>query len=90
MSQAPGHGISRAPVLVPYGVESRTLTWRALTTDNASALTRDYAAVEAVDHIGEHYSEQDVRYELEDASIDLRRDTLAALAPDGGLVAFDQ
>ncbi len=70
------------------GVESRTLIWRALTTEDASALTRAYAAVEAVDHTGEHYSEQDVRDELEDESIDLRRDTLAARAPDGKLVAF--
>ena len=70
------------------GVENRTLTWRALTTEDAPALTRAYAAVEAVDHTGEHYSEQDVRDELEDASIDLRRDTLAALSPEGELVAF--
>ena len=63
-------------------------TWRALTTEDAPALTRAYAAVEAVDHICEHYSEQDLRDELEDESIDLRRDTLAALAPDGELVAF--
>jgi mycothiol synthase len=70
------------------GMESRTLTWRALTTEDASALTRVYAAVEAVDHTGERYSEQDIRDELEDESIDLRRDTLAALAPDGELAAF--
>jgi GNAT superfamily N-acetyltransferase len=70
------------------GVESRTLTWRALTTEDASALTRAYAAVEAVDYTGEHYSEQDLRDELDDESIDLRRDTLAALAPDGELAAF--
>ena len=66
----------------------RLLTWRALTTEDAPALTRAYAAVEAVDRTGEHYSEQDVRDELEDESIDLRRDTLAAVAPDGELVAF--
>jgi mycothiol synthase len=70
------------------GVENRTLTWRALTTEDARALTRAYAAVEAVDHTGEHYSEQDIRDELEDESVDLRRDTLAALAPEGELVAF--
>jgi mycothiol synthase len=69
-------------------VEDRTLTWRALTTEDSPALARAYAAVEASDHTGEHYSEQDVCDELEDESIDLRRDTLAALAPDGQLVAF--
>jgi mycothiol synthase len=69
-------------------VENGTWTWRALTIEDAPALTRAYAAVEAVDHIGEHYSEQDVRDELEDESIDLRHDTLVALAPDGELVAF--
>ncbi len=53
-------------------MESRTLPWRALTTEDAPALTRAYAAVEAVDHTGEHYAEQDVRDELEDESIDLR------------------
>jgi GNAT superfamily N-acetyltransferase len=70
------------------GVETRTLTWRALTTEDVPALTRAYAAVEAVDHTGEHYSEQDLRDGLEDESIDLRRDSLAALDPDGELVAF--
>ena len=70
------------------GVENGALTWRALTRADARALTRAFAAVEAVDHTGEHYSEQDVRDELEDESIDLRRDSLAALAPDGALVAF--
>jgi mycothiol synthase len=69
-------------------VENPTLTWRALTTGDAPALTGAYAAVEAVDDTGEHFSEQDIRAELEDESIDLRRDTLAALAPDGELVAF--
>lgn len=69
-------------------MDDQTLTWRALTTEDAPALTRAFATVEAVDHTGEHYSEQDVRDELADESIDLRRDSLAALAPDGGLVAF--
>ena len=69
-------------------VENRKLPWRALTTEDVPALTRAYAAVEAVDRTGEHHSEQDIRDELEDESIDLRRDTLAAPAPDGELVAF--
>jgi mycothiol synthase len=69
-------------------VETGTLTWRALTTEDAPALARANAVVEAVDCTGEHFSEQDVRDELEDESIDLGRDTLGALAPDGEVVAF--
>ena len=69
-------------------MEPRTLTWRAVTTEDAPALTRAYAAVEAADDTGEYYSEQDVRDELEDQSTDLGRDTIAALAPDGEFVAF--
>jgi len=64
------------------------LTWRALTIDDAPALTRTYAAVEAVDDTGEHYSEEDVREVLEDETADLARDTVAAVAADGELVAF--
>jgi len=69
-------------------VQTRTLTWRALTTEDAPALTRAWAAVEAVDHTGEHYSEPDLREVLEDESIDLARDSLAALSPGDELVAF--
>ena len=69
-------------------METRTLTWRRLTTEDAPALTRAWAAVEAVDHTGEHYSEQDLSEVLEDESIDLGRDSLAAQSPDGELVAF--
>jgi len=65
-----------------------TLTWRALGAADAPALVRAYAAVEAVDETGEHLSEQDVRDVLEDASLDLGRDTLAAVAPDGEVVAL--
>jgi mycothiol synthase len=69
-------------------MDDLTLTWRALTAEDAPALTRAFAAVEAVDRTGEHYSEQDLRDELADDSIDLRHDSLAALNPDGELVAF--
>jgi ribosomal protein S18 acetylase RimI-like enzyme len=64
------------------------LTWRSLTIDDAPALTRARAAVEGVDRTGEHFSEQDVRDELEEESLDLARDTFAALTPDGDVVAF--
>jgi mycothiol synthase len=69
-------------------VDTGTLRWRALTTEDAPALARAYAAVEAVDRTGEHLSEQDVRDELEDDSIDLGRHTFGAFAPDGEVVAF--
>jgi mycothiol synthase len=69
-------------------VRTETLTWRALRIEDAPALARAYAAVEAADDTGEHFSEQDLRDILEDESIDLGRDTLAALAPDAEVVAF--
>jgi mycothiol synthase len=69
-------------------VEISTLSWRALRRDDAAALAGTYAAVEAVDRTGDHVSEQDVRDELEDESIDLEQDSLAAFAGDGELVAF--
>jgi mycothiol synthase len=69
-------------------VDTGTLTWRTLSIDDAPALTRSWAAVEAVDRTGEHYSEQDLRDVLEDEAIDLDRDTLVAVAPDGEPVAF--
>jgi mycothiol synthase len=59
---------------------------RPLTIDDAPALARAYAAVEAVDDTGEHYSEHDFRDLLEDESIDLGRDTVAVI--DGDLLAF--
>src|SRR3954447_13198101 len=69
-------------------VEPTTLAWRPLTADDAPALARARAVVEAVDQTGEHFSEQDVRDELEGEAIDLSRDTFAALAPEGELIAF--
>jgi mycothiol synthase len=69
-------------------VDTGTLTWRPLTIEDAPALTRSWAAIEAVDRTGEHYSEPDLRDVLEDEAIDLGRDTLVALAPDGEAVAF--
>jgi mycothiol synthase len=65
-----------------------SLTWRALTAEDAPAIARADAFVEAVDRTGEHYSEQDVRDQMEDESVDLGRDTLAVIAPSGELVAF--
>jgi mycothiol synthase len=69
-------------------VESDALRWRTLTIEDTPALTRAWASVEAVDHTGEHYSEQDLRDVLEDESIELGRDSIAAVAPDGEAVAF--
>ena len=56
-----------------------SLTWRALTTGDAPALARAYGLVEAADDTGEHYSEQDIRDQLDDHSVALDRDTRAAL-----------
>src|SRR5262245_27123811 len=70
------------------GVHTSTLTWRALTSDDAPALARAWAVVEAVDRTGEHFPEQDIRDDLADESVDLGRDTLGALTPDGEFVAF--
>lgn len=64
------------------------LTWRALTTGDVPALARAYSEVEAVDDTGEHYSEQDIRDQLQDPAVALDRDTRAAFAGDGELVAF--
>jgi mycothiol synthase len=57
-------------------------SWRPLTAADVSSLTRTYAAVEAQDHTGDHYSEQDVRDELGEG------ETIASIAPDGTVVAF--
>lgn len=69
-------------------METLELTWRALTAADAAAVTRLLAAAELVDDTGEHYDESDVAEELADPSVDLARDTLAAVGPDGELVAY--
>jgi mycothiol synthase len=69
-------------------MKATTLTWRALRPEDAPALARARAAVEAADETGEHFSEQDVRDELEDEGTDLARDTLGAVGPDGEFVAY--
>lgn len=56
--------------------------WRELTPDDVPALTRAYAAVEAVDRTGEHYSEEDVRHEIQDG------EAFGALDDDGDIVAY--
>lgn len=65
-----------------------TLTLRPLTLDDAPALTALLAANELVDHTGENYSEADIAEELADETIDLARDALAAVAPDGSLAGY--
>jgi mycothiol synthase len=69
-------------------VVTAELTWRPLRIEDAPALARGWALIEAVDDTGEHFSEQDVRDELEDELLDLGRDTLGGLAPGGDFVAF--
>ena len=65
-----------------------TLTLRPLTLDDAPALTALLAANELVDHTGENYGEADIAEELADETVDLARDSLAAVAPDGTLAAY--
>jgi len=69
-------------------VETAELTWRPLRIEDAPALARAWALIEAVDGTGEHFSAQDVRDELEDELLDVGRDTLGGLGPGGDFVAF--
>jgi mycothiol synthase len=65
-----------------------TVTLRALTPADAPALTRLMAHMQAVDRTGENYTEADVAEELADTSVDLARDSLAAVAPDGSFAGW--
>ncbi|OXM61870.1 GNAT family N-acetyltransferase [Amycolatopsis vastitatis] len=58
------------------------LTWRPLTLGDVPALARLYAAAEEVDRTGDHFSEDDLREELEGPNIDLVRATVGAFAGD--------
>lgn len=58
------------------------LTWRPLTLDDVPALTRLYAVAEEVDRTGDHFSDEDLREELEGPNIDLARATTGAWAGD--------
>ena len=61
---------------------------RALTRADAPGLTTLLAGIEAVDATGEHFDEDDVADELADASVDLARDTLTVVGPDGSLLGW--
>ena len=69
-------------------MDTVTLTWRALTPADAAAVARLLAAAEEVDATGEHYDADDVAEEMADPSIDLARDTLAAVGPDGEVAGY--
>ena len=69
-------------------MDTLTLTWRGLTTDDAPALARLWAAVEAVERTGENYDADDVAEELAAPALDLARDTIGVLGPDGEFVAW--
>src|SRR6266498_4160043 len=58
------------------------LTWRPLTLDDAGALARLYAAAEAVDRTGEHFSAEDMAEELAGPNIDLPGATIGAWLGD--------
>ncbi|PRY39750.1 GNAT family N-acetyltransferase [Umezawaea tangerina] len=60
------------------------LTWRPLTSGDAAVSADLLNAVEAVDRIGENYTEEDTLQELVDPSADLERGSLAAF--DGDLM----
>jgi len=64
-------------------VEPTALTWRPLTTSDTPALTRLIAAAEETDQSGEHYGEVDIAEELGDQRLDLARDSVAIVRPDG-------
>jgi mycothiol synthase len=55
------------------------LTWRPLTADDVPAWARLLAAAEEVDDTGELFSEDDLRDDLADPSLDLARDSIAVL-----------
>ncbi|WP_203988430.1 GNAT family N-acetyltransferase [Virgisporangium aurantiacum] len=63
------------------------LTWRPLNTEDAKASADLLAAIEAVDRIGENYTEEDTFQELVDPYADLERASLAAFDGDV-MVAF--
>ena len=65
-----------------------TLTLRALTLADAPALAALLAATEIADDTGENYSVADLADELADESLDLARDTLAAVGPDGTFAGY--
>ena len=69
-------------------VDTLSLTWRALTLDDAPALARLWAAAEAADDTGENYDADDVAEELGAPLLDLARDTIGVFGPDGEFVAW--
>ncbi|MEV8443741.1 GNAT family N-acetyltransferase [Actinosynnema sp. NPDC051121] len=61
---------------------SPSLTWRPLTGQDAKASADLLNAIEAVDRIGENYTEEDTLQELVDPYADLERASLAAFDGD--------
>ncbi|QFZ18359.1 GNAT family N-acetyltransferase [Saccharothrix syringae] len=59
-----------------------SLTWRPLTREDAKASADLLNAIEAVDRIGENYTEEDTLQELVDPYADLERASLAAFDGD--------
>jgi mycothiol synthase len=69
-------------------VAAGPLTWRPMTRADIPAWVRLLAAAEAVDRTGEHYDEADLAEELGDAGLDLTRDTIGLVLPDGELAGY--
>jgi mycothiol synthase len=64
------------------------LTWRPLTRADIPAWVRLLAAVEAADRTGEHYDGADLTEEMADAGLDVTRDTIGLVRPDGELAGY--
>ncbi|MEU4744781.1 GNAT family N-acetyltransferase, partial [Actinosynnema sp. NPDC023658] len=62
--------------------DSTALTWRPLTRGDARSSADLLNAIEAVDRIGENYTEEDTLQELVDPYADLERGSLAAFDGD--------
>jgi mycothiol synthase len=73
--------------LAPAPADS-ALTWRPLTRGDVPAWFRLIAAAEEVDRTGEHYDADDLAEELADPGLDLARDTIALVLPDGQLAGY--
>jgi ribosomal protein S18 acetylase RimI-like enzyme len=59
-----------------------------LTPADVPAWCRLSAAIEAVDQTGDHYDEEDLAEELADPNLDLPRDTIGLVLPDGELAGY--
>lgn len=76
-----------APQLPPLHHPDVAL-WRPATPADAEAITRAQKAMDAVDHPDWTTPLEDVRDELASSHLDLERDSVVGLGPDGDVVAW--